>query len=111
MDPTRKHFQEKTQGNCQKIRVDEPDQKLLKTNVIYICKIMKEKEVEQITNKLIINKRTGSKVYLRDPHKPSSKSSFIRHIALYNALPLELKALSIPSLKRKMHKLRVQFKD
>ena len=52
---------------------------------------MKDRAVEQLMNKLVINKRTGSKIYIREPHKPSSKSPIIRHIELYNALPLEIK--------------------
>ena len=72
---------------------------------------MKDKEVEQIMNKLSINKRTWSKVYFRNPQKQSSKSSIIRHVALYNTLPLDLKTLNIPSLKRKMLKLQIKFRD
>ena len=60
---------------------------------------MKENEVKQTLNKMIINKRLGMKVYMRTPQKQYTKSSLIRHIALYNALALELKVMNIPSLK------------
>ena len=104
-------YKKKNKDICEKIKVEEPEQKLLKNNVLYICKIMQEREVQQILNKMIINKRAGSKVYMRNPQKPMSKSSIIRHVSLFNALPLDLKNLSIQRLKRKLRKMQVQFKD
>ena len=58
-------------------------------------------------DKLILNKRTGSKINMRDPQKPSAKSSLTRHIDLYNALPFEWKTLKIPVLKRRLRKMKV----
>ena len=48
---------------CNSIKVDPPDQKILKINTQYIAKIFYEKEVEQILEMLKINNRVGSKVY------------------------------------------------
>ena len=70
---------------------------------------MRDKVCHQILNKLIINKRSGSKVYLKAPHKPSSKLSLIRHIDLFNALPFELKTAKIPSIKQRLKKEKVIF--
>ena len=63
-------FKNKHKEICDKTKVDDPEQIFLKNNVAHICKIMKEKEVDQIMNKLITNKRTGSKIYLKEPQNP-----------------------------------------
>ena len=102
-------FRKKNKEVCEKIKVDEPDQIFKKTNIIYICKIMRDKACDQILNKLIINKRAGSKIYIKAPHKPSSKSSLVRHIDLFNALPFELKTAKITSIKRRLKKEKVIF--
>ena len=96
---------------CNSMKVEPPDQKLIKLNTQYISKILFEKEVDQIIKMLKINNRLGSKVYLKHPLKPSTKASLVRHIHLYNALPLDLKLLNPPRLKRKLTKLNVSFKD
>ena len=96
---------------CQDIRVELPAQKLLKLNTRFICKLMFEKRVVQIIDFLIINPRTGTKIYLADPQKTSSRSAIIRLISLYNALPLELKLLNPDRLKRKLSRLQVSVKD
>ena len=95
---------------CQEIRAEPPEQVILKTNTRYICKLMFEKQVTQLMNFLKINKRTGSKVYLKEPHKASTKASLNRHIHLFNTLPLELKTLNPKRLKQKLEKLSVSFK-
>ena len=104
-------YKKKYKEICQKLKVEETSQIILKNNVLHICKMMKEQVVDQLMKKLVINKRTGSKVYLREPQKTNSKSSLIRHITLFNALPLDLKLLPIPRLKRKLKKMQLQFKD
>ena len=96
---------------CHEINVDNPEQKLLKANTKFICKLMREKQVEQILNFLIINLRIGTKIYMVDPQKESSKSALIRHIKLYNALPLNLKTMNQARLKRKLLKNKVSFKE
>ena len=85
--------------------------KLLKTNTLYITKIMYEREVTQILNMLKIGERKGSKVYFREPQRVCSKSSLIRHISLFNALPFKMKILNTMRLKRKLKKLSVTFTD
>ena len=96
---------------CQELKVDEPQQKLLKTNTRFICKIMQEKKVDQLLSCLIINPRTGTKVYLADPHKNNSRSALVRHISLYNSLPQDLKMLNPSRLKRKLDRHTVTFRD
>ena len=96
---------------CNNIKVEPPDQKVLKINTQYIAKIFFEKEVDQILEMLKINSRMGSKIYFKNPVKPTSKASLVRHVCLYNALPLDLKILNPPRLKRKLKKLNVSFKD
>ena len=96
---------------CAKLKVDEPEQSFLKANVLHILKIVKDREVGQIIEKLSINNRLGSKIYFKDPQKPSSRSSIIRHVDLYNALPFDTKAMKISSLKRKFKKHDVVFED
>ena len=96
---------------CAKLKVDEPEQSFLKANVIHILKIIKDREVGQIIEKLSINNRLGSKIYFKDSQKPSSRSSLIRHIDLYNALPFDLKSMKISSIKRKFKKHDVVFDD
>ena len=39
------------------------------------------------------------------------RSALIRHIELYNALPFELKAMKIDSVKRKLKKNDVVFEE
>ena len=104
-------FLKKNSEVCEKIKVDEPEQAYLKANVLHIIKIIKEREVDQMLDKLAMNNRLGSKIYIKEPHKPSSKSSIIRHIELYNALPFELKSMKISSIKRKFKKHDVVFND
>ena len=72
---------------------------------------MYEKCVDQILDLLTINKRTGTKVYIADPQKTSSRSALIRLISLYNALPFEMKTLNPDRLKRKLTRSTVSFKD
>ena len=48
---------------CNSIKVDPPDQKILKINTQYIAKIFYEKEVKRILEMLKNNTRMGSKVY------------------------------------------------
>ena len=96
---------------CQDIEVDEPKQLILKQNTKFICKLMSERKVDQLLNLMLINPRLGTKVYMADPHKPSSKAAIIRLIQLYNALPLELKSLNQPRLRCKLKKFDVSFKD
>ena len=55
--------------------------------------------------------RLGSKIYFKEPQKESSKASLIRHVSLFNALPIDIKCLSPPKLKRRLKKLTVEFKD
>ena len=88
-----------------------PDQIILKTNVMYVAKLLHEKSVKQIMNKLIINNRTGTKIYMKNPQKLTSKASLIRHIELYNSLPHDLKTLNPQRLKRRLKKMTVTFKD
>ena len=102
-------FKKKNSEVCAKIKVDEPEQAYLKANVLHILKIFKDNDVDQIRNQFSINKRLGTKIYLREPHKPSSRSSIIRHIELYNALPIETKTMKISSLKRKFKNHDVVF--
>ena len=94
---------------CEEINIEPPSQQLIK--IKYISKILHEREVDQILEKFVINPRVGTKIYMRDPHKMNSKASLIRHINLYNALPLELKMLNPERLKRRLQKLNVSFKD
>ena len=96
---------------CNDIKVEPPDQKVLKINKQYIAKIFYQKEVDQILEMLKINARLGSKVYFKNPVKATSKALLARHVCLYNALPLDLKILNPPRLKRKLKKLTVSFKD
>ena len=70
---------------------------------------MKDKAVNQLMNKLVMSNRTGSMVYLREPLKPSTKSSFVRHIALYNALPVKIKTAKISTIKRRLKKEKAVF--
>ena len=72
-----------------------------------MCKLFKDKQVDQIMDKLIINKRTGSKIYFKEPQKPSSKSSLIMHVEIFNALPLEVKLAKISTIKRRFKKEKV----
>ena len=104
-------FKVKTKDILTEVRVNEPSQTLLKVNTKFICKIMNENKVDQILNLFIKNRCTDSKVYLVDPQKDQSKSAIIRHIKLYNALPLEIKVLNPQRLKRKLRKHNVTFKD
>merc|ERR1711954_277342 len=80
-------------------------------DIKFICKLMHDKKVKQILDFLIVNVRTGSKVYMADPQKNSSKSAIIKLIQLYNTLPLEIKLLSPQRLKRKLLKWKVTFKE
>ena len=89
------------------MKVEPPDQKLIKLNTQYISKSLFEKEVDQIIEMLKINNRLGSKVYLKHLLKPLIEASLVRHIYLSNALPLDLKLLNPPRLKRKLTKLNV----
>ena len=104
-------FKKANKDVCAKLRVDEPEQSFLKANTIHILKIMKDREVDQVLEKLSINNRLGSKIYMKDPQKPSSRSALIRHIDLYNALPVDLKAMKIESVKRKLKKHDVVFEE
>ena len=72
---------------------------------------MYKNKVDQLLNLFIKNRRLGSKVYLADPQKDQSKSAIIRHVKLYNALPLDIKSLNPQRLKRKLKKHKVTFKD
>ena len=101
-------FKKKNKDICNKLKVDEPAQVFLKSNILYICKIMRERQVDQIIDKLVVNKRTGSKIYIKEPHKPSSKSSLIKHIKIYNALSFEVKSAKIASIKRRFKKENVE---
>ena len=94
---------------CAEIKVEPPNHKIQQTNVKYITKILFKKEVYQITNMLIINNRIGTKIYLRDRHTPKSKAALIRHIALYNTLPIDIKTLNLSRMKWKLKKLHVTF--
>ena len=80
-------------------------------NVKYITKVINEREVKQLIDMLIINKCVGTIIYVKDPHKPNSKSSLIRHITLYNALPNDIKLLNPMKIRRALKKLTVSFKD
>ena len=104
-------FRKANKEICAKLKIDEPEQTFLKSNVLHIAKIVKDREVGQIMEKLYINNRIGSKIYFKDPQKPSSRSSLIRHVDLYNALSLDTKAMKISSLKRKFKKHDVVFDD
>ena len=99
MDIQKMHVQEKNSEICNEIKVKEPSQTLLKNNAKFICKLMYEKKVVNLIDLMIINPRIGTKVYLADPQKQHSKSAIIRLVHLYNALPLELKALNPQRLK------------
>ena len=48
---------------------------------------------------------------MREPQKLTSKSPLIRHIELYNSLPVDLKKLNPQKIKRKLKKMTVSFKD
>ena len=95
-------FKTKYTEICRDIKLEPPDQKILKANVRYITKIMYDKDVDQICDMMHINKRIGTKIYLKQPHKISSKASLVRHISLYNALPLDLKLLNPQQNKQKL---------
>ena len=86
---------------CKEIRVEPPAQKLLKNNTKFICKIMHKQRVRQILEMLIINPQTGTKVDMVNPQKTNSKSAILKHVQLYNALPLKLKSLNPDRLKQR----------
>ena len=86
-------------------------QTILKHNTKFMCKLMSEKRAKQLLEMMIINPRLGTKVYMVDPQRKSFKSAIIKHIKLYNALPMELKTLKPNRLKRKLRKLKVYFKE
>ena len=75
-------FRKSNKEICSKLKTDEPEQTFLKANVLHIIKIVKDREVGQIIEKLAINNRLGSKIYFKDTQKPSSRSSLIRHVDL-----------------------------
>ena len=72
---------------------------------------MKDKAVMQLMNKLVMNKRTRSRVYVREPHKPPSKLSLIRHMEFFNAVPMQIKMAKISSIKRRFKKERIKFTE
>ena len=111
MNLSKEYISQKVHGNLQKDPNRTARAKTVKFNIIYISKIIYKKKVHQILNKLIINPRIGTKIHMRDPLKPNSRSSLSRHIKLYNALPLDLKSLNPNRLRRKLKKLQVSFKD
>ena len=80
---------------------------LIPRNIAFTIKIMKENQVEQIIDKLVVNKQTGSKIYIKEPHKPSSKSSLIMHVEIYNALPFVVNTAKISSIKQRFKKEKV----
>merc|ERR1711954_343361 len=96
---------------CKEIQVEEPAQKILNNNTKFICKLMFEKKVTQILNSLIMYNRIGSQVFIANPQKNPSKSSLIKLMKLYNALPLKIKILTPQKLKRKLIKWTVSFKE
>ena len=67
------------------------------------------------TDRLTVDRQTGLDLEwtplpvgsAKNPVKPSSKASLVRHVSLYNALPLDLKLLNPSRLKRKLLKLNV----
>ena len=107
----RSTYRKKNKEICQEIKSELPDQMILKSNAKYITKVIYEKEVAQILSMLSLNNRLGTKIYIKHPHKPTSKSSLIRQIRLYNALTLDLKAMNPKQIKRKLKKMTASFKD
>ena len=62
MNLSKEHISQKVYGNLQKDPNRTARAKTLKSNVIYISKILYEKKVHQISNKLIINPTIGTKI-------------------------------------------------
>ena len=50
------------------------------------------------------------KIYMRHPNKELHKSSLDKQVELYNALPLNIKALPPSKITRKLKKMTVIFK-
>ena len=88
-----------------------PDQTILKAHVKQITKILYEKEVHQIPEQLVMKEHLGSKIYMRHPNKELHKSSLDKQVKLYNALPLNIKALPPSKIKRKLKKMTITFKE
>ena len=93
----RSTYRKKHEDICKEIKNEPPDQKILKANVRYITKVIYEREVKQLIDMLTI--------------KPNSKSSLIRHLKLYNALPNDIKLSNPMKIRRTLKKLTVSFKD
>ena len=91
-----------SEENCKSIRSDTPSQTILKTNVIYIAKLINEQEVTQLMDMLTLSKWPGSIIYMKEPKRVHAKASLDRQISLYNPLPNEIKRLSNLRLKRQL---------
>ena len=100
-----------TSAICNKLKIDEPRQELVKACFSHIHKIIENKKPQQIVDKLKLPSRSSGKVYLKGGIRSvrSSKSHINAAIELYNAIPADFRTLKHKKMKSKLKKVNIQY--
>ena len=100
-----------TNAICNKLKIDDPRQDLIKASFKFIHKIIENKKPDQIVRNLKIPKRKTSKVYLAGGTRSirNIRSPINSAVELYNAIPPDVRMLSHKKLKTKLKRVNIQY--
>ena len=100
-----------TNAICNKLKIDDPRQDLIKSSFKFIHKIIENQKPEQIVENLRIPKRKTGKVYLAGGTRSirNTRSPINSSVELFNAIPPDFRMLNHKKLKTKLKKVNIQY--
>ena len=93
---------------CAEIKVDLPQQHMLKTAASYIHKHLQHQKCYSLTDQLIIPKRKVSLLYVKKPQIGIYNASLDKIIELYNRLPPNVRVMTMRQFKIYLLKNKVK---
>ena len=85
---------------CKRIGVELPEKHIIKTSARYIHKHIFHKKCPAVMDRMIIPKRDATIIYMKKPQLGVYPASLDKLVQLYNSMPLKLKAMKPPKLKK-----------
>ena len=96
---------------CKNIQVELPDQLIKKNTLNMIHKLVVKRETDSIAKRIRIQRhtRTSSKISLNLnlKTKKAKRSILYKGIKMYNAIPANLKTLSVSLFKKRLKKYHI----
>ena len=101
----------KTEALCNKLKIDQPRQEIIKSAFKFIHKIIEKKKPRHIIDKLKIPKRITGRVYLKGGTKSvrANRSPINASVELYNTIPPNFRVLPHSKMKKRLKTVDIKY--